>query len=421
MIRTVTDANDHPTPAAPVAAPAHSAAPANGPDARDAQAVQPDLSEDEPSPQWVRWAVLIVSVVAAGSGWLAWTTEQRVRSLEQELVRRQQLSLTEVAEARMLAHQSDELSRQSAARAALIETRLNEVALQRSQVEDLVKNLSISRDENLVADIETGLRVAMQQASLTGSAEPMLLAMQSADERLAHAKQPRLDNVRRALARDLDRLRATRVADVNNLSIRLDEAVRLVDDLPLLNQPEATVAEGNKPAASPAASPATADAAADVAKSRPGVNKPGKAGKPHAPAAASAPTAGEPGWSDRLLGWTQSAASTVWNEARALVRITRVRQPEAMLLSPDQGFFLRENVKLRLLNARLALLSRQTSIAQADLQAVQASLPRYFQGDSRKTQLLVSMIDDVSAQAKLTTLPRPDDTLAALATVAGGR
>jgi uroporphyrin-3 C-methyltransferase len=389
-----------------VAAPAPSAA------TLDAQAAQPDLSEDEPSPQWVRWAVLIVSVVAAGSGWLAWSTEQRVRSLEQELVRRQQLSQTEVAEARLLAHQSDELSRQSAARAALIETRLNEVALQRSQVEDLVKNLSISRDENLVADIETGLRVAMQQASLTGSAEPMLLAMQSADERLAHAKQPRLDNVRRALARDLDRLRGTRVADVNNLSIRLDEAVRLVDDLPLLNQPEATVAAGN----------ATTAGAADAAKAKPAPNaKPGKNGKPAAPAAASAPTAEEPGWSDRLLGWTQSAASTVWNEARALVRITRVRQPEAMLLSPDQGFFLRENVKLRLLNARLALLSRQTSIAQADLQAVQASLPRYFQGESRKTQLLASMIDEVTAQSRLTTLPRPDDTLAALATVSGGR
>ncbi len=404
----MTDANDHPTPATPVAAPTPSAAPA---DTSDAQAVQPDLSEDEPSPQWVRWAVLIVSVVAAGSGWLAWSTEQRVRSLEQELVRRQQVSQTEVAEARMLAHQSDELSRQSAARAALLETRLNEVALQRSQVEDLVKNLSLSRDENLVADIETGLRVAMQQASLTGSAEPMVMAMQSADERLAHAKQPRLDNVRRALARDLDRLRATRVADVNTLSIRLDEAVRLVDDLPLLNQPEATVA-GNAAGGSPA-TPAAAKPAATAS------GKNAKATKPATPA--SAPEPAEPGWSDRLLGWTTSAASTVWNEARALVRITRVRQPEAMLLAPEQGFFLRENVKLRLLNARLALLSRQTSIAQADLQAVLASLPRYFQGESRKTQLLVSMIEDVASQSKLTTLPRPDDTLAALATVSGGR
>ena len=116
-----------------------------------------------------------------------------------------------------------------------------------------------------------------------------------------------------------------------------------------------------------------------------------------------------------------SAATTVWSEARALVRITRVKQPEAMLLAPEQGFFLRENVKLRLLNARLALLSRQTAIAQADLQSVADTLPRYFDTGSRKTQLLNSMIDDVAKQSRLTTLPRPDDTLAALATVSGGR
>ncbi len=364
----------------------------------------PELDSDEPSPQWVRWAVISLSVVAAGSGWMAWSTDQRLKSLEQELVRRQQVSQTEVAEARLLSHQADELSRQAAARATLLETRLNEVALQRTQVEDLIKNLSLSRDENLVADIETGLRVAMQQASLTGSAEPLVVAMQSADERLVHAKQPRLDNVRRALARDLDRLRSTRVADVNNLSIRLDEAVRLVDELPLLNQPEATVA-----AHAPARPPATKPTA-------------GKSPKGPAPAPQAASDAPElDAWGNRIMTWSQSAASTVWNEARGLVRITRVRQPEAMLLSPDQGFFLRENVKLRLLNARLALLSRQTSIVQADLQSVQASLPRYFQLESRKTQLLMSMIDDVAAQTRQTTLPRPDDTLAALVTVSGGR
>jgi uroporphyrin-3 C-methyltransferase len=121
-----------------------------------------------------------------------------------------------------------------------------------------------------------------------------------------------------------------------------------------------------------------------------------------------------------VWSWSQTAASSVWNEARALVRITRVRQPEGMLLSPEQSFFLRENVKLRLLNARLALLSRQNTIAQADLQSVQDSLPRYFSAESRKTQLLGSMIEEVASQSRLTTLPRPDDTLAALATVSGG-
>jgi uroporphyrin-3 C-methyltransferase len=404
MVRTVTDTSDTPTPSATPAAPLMPVTPE-----QDRGSVEADLSADEPTPQWVRWAVISLSVVAAGSGWLAWNTDKRVKSLEQELVRRQQTSQAEVAEARLLSHQADELSRQAAARATLVETRLNEVALQRSQVEDLIKNLSLSRDENLVADIETGLRVAMQQSSLTGSAEPLLIAMQSADERLAHAKQPRLDNVRRALARDLDRLKATRVADVNNLSIRLDEAVRLVDEVPLLNQPEATVGDhdGDKPAAPKPV--ANARAARVGAK---GVAAPASLPPAEPP---------EPGWGERVWSWSQTAASSVWNEARALVRITRVRQPEGMLLSPEQSFFLRENVKLRLLNARLALLSRQNTIAQADLQSVQDSLPRYFNAESRKTQLLASMIEEVASQSRLTTLPRPDDTLAALATVSGGR
>jgi 2-dehydro-3-deoxyglucarate aldolase/4-hydroxy-2-oxoheptanedioate aldolase len=45
-----------------------------------------------------------------------------------------------------------------------------------------------------------------------------------------------------------------------------------------------------------------------------------------------------------------------------------------MLIAPEQAFFLRENLKLRLLNARLALLSRQFDTAQADLSDALAAL-----------------------------------------------
>jgi len=381
--------------------------------------VAPDLQASSDAPaDWVRWAVLILSIATAGAGWVAWNAQKRVKGLEQELVRRQQDSQGQAAEARMLAHQADELARESAARTTLLETRLSEVALQRTQVEDLIKTLSLSRDENLVADIEAGLRVASQQATLTGSAEPLLAAMQSADERLAHSRQPRLDNIRRALAKDLDRLRGTRVADLNSLTIRLDEATRLVDEVPLLNQPEAVMADANGRRAEVRA---PAQAASSV-NAKPG-NKLAAKGKTSAASAASAPTpeADSANWSGPILNWTKGAAQTVWNETRGLVRLTRISRPEAMLISPDQGFFLRENLKLRLLNARLALLSRQTTVATADLQTIQASLPRYFDTQSRKTQLLQSMLADVSAQAQQTTVPRPDDTLAALATVSGGR
>jgi len=354
--------------------------------------------DGEPS-GWVRYAIVILSVALAGVGWQAWQAGKRVQSLEKELVRRQQDSQGQATEARVLAKQAEELSREAAARATLLETRLTEIALQRSQVEDLIKNLSLSRDENLVFDIESSLRVAAQQAALTGSAEPLIVAMQSADERLARAKQPRLDNIRRALVKDLDRARATRVADINTLTIRLDEAARLVDEAPLLNQPDT----GPTGPTAPRASTPAKDRSAAANKATP---------------PASAASEAETGWRSAVLGWGKDAAQTVWAETRGLIRLTRIAQPEAMLIAPDQAFFLRENMKLRLLNARLALMSRQTTQAAADLRQIERSLPRYFDPQSRKTQLLQSMVTEAIAQSQLTQVPRPDDTLAALATIA---
>ncbi|WP_290766118.1 uroporphyrinogen-III C-methyltransferase [Aquabacterium sp.] len=373
--------------------------------AHEASAQAPEATPDaflQQGPGWVRLAVIVLSLAAGGAGWLAWQTHKRVQGLEQELVRRQQDSQGQATEARVAARQAQELAREAAARVTLLDTRLSEVALQRSQVEDLIKTLNVSRDENLVYDLEAGLRVASQQAALTGSAEPLITALQSADERLTRAKEPRLDNVRRAVAKDLDRVRATRVADINALTIRLDEAVRLVDEIPLINQPEAA-----------GKLPPTAPSQASKGKANRNASGPGNG--------ISGVEPSDDSWRNTVLSWTRGAAESVWSETRSLVRVTRIAQPEGMLIAPDQAFFLRENVKLRLLNARLALLSRQTTQAAADLRLVERTLPRYFEAQSRKTQLLQSMVSDVIAQSQQTAVPRPDDTLAALAAVAGGR
>ena len=101
---------------------------------------------------------------------------------------------------------------------------------------------------------------------------------------------------------------------------------------------------------------------------------------------------------------------------RSLVRITRIDQPEAMLVAPDQAFFLRENLKLRLLNARLALLARQFAAAQSDLQWAEGAIGRYFDRSSKRTQIAADQIRQVVQQSRQAGVPRPDDTLSALAT-----
>jgi uroporphyrin-3 C-methyltransferase len=343
-----------------------------------------------PPQRWIWTGAAVLLLLTLMSLGVAWQAQQRVASVQQELVRRQQDSAGQSTEARMLAKQAQEGMRDVAAKLALVEARVAEVALQRGQLEELIQSLSRSRDENVLVDIDSGVRVAIQQSAITGSAEPLVAALKQADERLARFNQPRLEGVRRAIARDLDRVRAIGVADLPSLSIKLDEAVRIVDELPLLS-----VAEPRK-ATPPAA-----------------VTK---------PAQRSAPVdSNEPAW---LRGWNEgwaSATERVWNEIKSLVRVTRIDHPEAMLLAPEQAFFVRENLKLRLLNARLALLSRQFDTAQSDLQVAQTTLDRYFDKSSRRLVLATELIRQVASQARQLGVPRPDDTLAALAAASAGR
>lgn len=111
----------------------------------------------------------------------------------------------------------------------------------------------------------------------------------------------------------------------------------------------------------------------------------------------------------------------VLDEVRGLVRVSRIERPEAVLLAPEQAFFLRENLKLKLLNARMGILARQFDSARADLQAATNALNRYFDPAARRTQAAATALQQVQASMKVAELPRPDETLAALATAAAGR
>ncbi len=348
----------------------------------------------------LRWWYALAALLAVTAGvslTLAWQTQQRVKAVEKEMVRRLDEGRLQSGAAQLLSKQSQDSALASAAKLALLEARVAEVAIQRSQLEGLMQSLSRSRDENLLVDIDAGIRVAMQQAAITGSAEPLVAMLKQADERLTRQDQPRLEGVRRAIARDLDRVKAVGLVDIPTLTIKLDEAARLVDELPLL-------ANALPRSAATKRKPVTAAASSAAASASQG--------------ATLAPEA--PWWQTWDGGWS-AVTERVWSEAKSLVRVTRIDHPEAMLLAPDNAFFIRENLKLRLLNARLALLSRQFDTAQGDLQVAQTALDRYFDRSARQTVLTGELLRQVTAQARHVTVPKPDDTLVALATVTAGR
>jgi len=217
--------------------------------------------------------------------------------------------------------------------------------------------------------------MALQQAQLTGSVEPLLAALKSAELRVNRAAQPRLTPVQRAIARDLTRIKATALADTPALLVKLDELVSLADELPVANA---------------------------LAAARPAESLKRKQ-------------------EEAVTDWWVRLGFLVRDEARNLVRVSRIENPDAALLTPEQSFFLRENLKLKLLNARLGLLSRQIESVRSDLAAASVSLGRYFDASSRKTQAASAQLQQVRSQLKSLELPRVDDTLAALATAAAGR
>ena len=320
---------------------------------------------------WLVGAMGGVAVLALLLSALLW---QRLGRMQEQLARQSQDAGQQSLEAKAWAKQAQDTVKDNVARLGLIEGRLGEVALQRGQLEELIQSLSRSRDENLVVDIESGLRMAQQQAQLTGSTEPLLATLKSAQQRLQRAAQPRLAPVQRAIDKDLERLRTLQTPDIPGLLMRLDEGVAQVDALVLANQAPAASAV-NEPASKSSAWPA----------------------------------------------WWSKGLQEVLEPMRDLVRISRVNAPEALLLSPEQSFFLRENLKLKMLNARLGLLSRQYDAVRADLTQTAAAVRRYADPASRKTVALLQLLDQAQQQLQKGEAPRLDASLAALATAAAGR
>ena len=330
----------------------------------------------------VKWVFAGVAVLALIGALVSVWTVFKLNGIQEILAKQTSDVSTQAVEARVSAKQAEELARDTAARLAVTDAKLSEVSLQRAQLEDLMQSLSRSRDENLVVDIESAIRLAQQQSQLTGSVQPLLAALQSSQLRLTKVAQPRLAPVLRAIVRDIEQIKATPVTDTPTLLIKIDELVRAVDNLALLNAVGTSVA--NNAATKPA--PETLSWARAIS-----------------------------------MSWWEKMLNDLWRNAQGLVRISRIDKPVASLLAPEQSYFVRENLKLRLLNVRLAVLARHFESAQADMNQVTRDLNKYFDVVSGQGPLTLALAREVLAQSKNTEIPRIDATLAALATAAAGR
>jgi uroporphyrin-3 C-methyltransferase len=310
-------------------------------------------------------ALLVLAVIVAAL-WL--DTRGRIGATQEELARRLHDIEGESREARTLGRQAVESLRDAQARIGALDGRLAEFQNQQVALEALYQELARNRDEWQLAEIEQVLAIAQQQLQLSGNVRAALLALQLAEGRLSRVDRPQFLPVRRALGRDIDRLKSLPALDVPGLSLTLDRLVSSVDALPLAfdERVERTAA--------------------------------GKAALPVAP---------EDGFFVRLGG-------EVWKELRQLIVVRKVDAPEPPLLPPQQAWFLRENLKLRLLNARLALLTRDEAGYREDLRVAQVWIQRYFDARAKGSQGALALLKQLSAASISFEPPSITDSLEAV-------
>ncbi|HEX5862694.1 MAG TPA: uroporphyrinogen-III C-methyltransferase [Casimicrobiaceae bacterium] len=302
--------------------------------------------------RWVTIALVVALAAAIAAVWI--DAHNRDRQLREEVAQRlAELDASDkVLRATVLAAQ-DSL-RDAQAKIALLENRLAESQTQQAALDALYRELAPSRDEWALTEVEQVLLLASQQLQLAANVSAALAALQLADAKLQRLNRPQFVPLRRALARDMDRLKAVPYVDVPGISLRLDQAIAGVDALPL-------ALEERLP-----------------------------------PPQEIAPK-DEPGWRRFLRD--------AWQDLRQLVRIENLDRPEAPLLTPPQQFFLRENLKLRLLSARFDLLFRDQANFRADLAAADVWLKKYFDTRAKPVQSLQTLLKELRATDMATELP----------------
>lgn len=279
---------------------------------------------------WRIFASLLILAALGASGWVWYDSRGRLGATQEELAKRLRAIEDDARDARAAAKAAQEAARDVQAKTGALEARVDDAQSQQAALESLYQELSRNRDEWQLAEIEQVLAIAQQQLQLAGNVRSALLALQLAEQRLARADRPQFQPVRRALARDIERLKALPAVDLAALSRRLDEVIDGIDELPL-------AFDARLQRATPAAPP-------------------------------------EPGPAGALAHF----GAALWRDLKELVVVRRLDAPEPPLLLPEQAYFLRENLRLRLLSARLALLGRNQAVYKADLAASVRWLERYF-------------------------------------------
>jgi uroporphyrin-III C-methyltransferase len=266
-------------------------------------------------------------VLAAGT---LWETRDASKEVQQIVGTKLGEQSTLLKESAVRTEQMNRDLKEAQTRVAQLEGKLAEFQGQRVALEEMYRELARAPDDWLLAEIEQTLNIASREITLAGNVRAAIIALQAADQRLSRADKLQVVQLRRAITQDLERLKAIPIVDTQGVSLKLDSLMGLVNTLPLSIPDMVSAGEREKL----------------------GVDDTGNA--------------------------VGRFGKDLWSEVKQLVQIRRLDNADPALLTPQQSYFLRENLKLRLLSARTALIARDEANYKEDLKLARELLTKYF-------------------------------------------
>src|SRR5574343_1312342 len=165
-------------------------------------------------------AVALVALALAGWQWL--DTRQKLNDLQQEVSRKLIEFDTGNTEERGVQKQTREQIEALQAKLGAVEGRFAEFQAQTEALKALNQDIARGREEATLLEVEQAITLAGQQLQLAGNVPVAVLALQTVDSRLARLDRPAYLPLRKALAKDLERLNALPFVDMPGVSLRLE-------------------------------------------------------------------------------------------------------------------------------------------------------------------------------------------------------
>jgi uncharacterized protein HemX len=320
------------------------------------------------------WALFFSLLSLAASAVIGFWSIERSKRLERNAAEKVISVETDNRELKLQLKATSEQLREVAARQSLAEAKLSDALAQQGQLEKQYQEMVRSRSDAQLADIEVGLSGAAAQLQFSGNVRSALLSLQEADARLERMNQPPLLGVRRLLGKDIERLRQVQVADTTALAGKVDYLIETVPQMRLLSEPSQT----------------RVGAQASEGVSAQSTDK---------PLIARIGSASERGWEG------------LKRELLQLFRVQKLDNTDVLLVSPEQAFFVRENIKLRLAALRAAVAARNQPEVKRESGAASAMLQKYFDSQQSGFSVAMTSLNEVGAAPVSVDLPNLNETI----------